>query len=64
MSRRAPNYAPRRVPAIERSRWRIRTLHPSRHFSVAGEREPFTLDRVEWITLARLRWLERAKAAA
>ncbi len=64
MPRRAPCYAPRKLPPLQRQPWRIRTLHPSRHFSVDGVREAFTLDRVEWITLARLRWLERTGWAA
>lgn len=40
-------------------RWRLRTFHGPRFWSVDGAREPFTLDRVVMISLARVFWLER-----
>lgn len=61
--RREPCYARRELAPIERVVWRIRTLHPFRPLVlVDGQRPALTLDRVEDVTLARVRLLERATA--
>lgn len=62
--RREPCYARREMAPIERVVWRIRTLHPFRPLVLMnGQRPPLTLDRVEDVTLARVRFLERRVAA-
>lgn len=61
--RRQPCYVPRAVAPIERVVWCIRTLHPFRPLVlVDGQRPPLTLDRVEEVTVARVRFLERVAA--
>ncbi|MFG1234784.1 hypothetical protein V5F72_20980 [Xanthobacter flavus] len=44
--------------------WPVRTLHPFRPLVLAegGVRLPLTLDRIEVVTLARVRFLERVAA--
>lgn len=57
--RRPPCHTARPVPPIARAVWRIRTLHPFRPLVlVDGQRPPLTLDRVEAVTLARVRFIE------
>ncbi|WP_296580094.1 hypothetical protein [Xanthobacter sp.] len=62
--RRPPCYATRPLPPIERMEWPVRTLHPFRPLVLAegGVRLPLTLDRIEIVTLARVRFLERVAA--
>lgn len=62
--RRAPCYATRPLPPIERMEWPVRTLHPFSPLVLAegGVRLPLTLDRIEVVTLARVRFLERVAA--
>ncbi|NMN56885.1 hypothetical protein FHT36_000763 [Xanthobacter sp. SG618] len=62
--RREPCYARRELAPIERVVWRIRTLQPFRPLVlVDGQRPALTLDRVENVTLARVRFLERRGVA-
>lgn len=53
MRRRIPP-RPRPPLRIERTVWKIRTLHPPRRVVAAGERPPFTLDGIVKVSLARL----------
>ena len=57
MRRRIPP-RPRPPLMIERVRWRVGTFHAGRSWLIDGERQPFTLDRVVYITMPRVRFAE------